>query len=44
MKPTPKQLLRVYRRQLEVYVSEGRKKQAAIQRRLIARLEAKDRG
>ena len=38
-KPSASQLLPIYRRNLERYETEGRDDDAAVQRRLIARLE-----
>ncbi len=40
MKPTPKQLLPIYRRNLAKYEAEGDAERVRVQRALIARLEA----
>lgn len=38
MAADPKKILPIYKRQLAIYEAEGRIEQAAIQRRLIARI------
>ena len=39
MKPTPDELLPIYRRSLAAYEADGDTERADVQRRLIARLE-----